>query len=326
MNREKAFAAIGIALSLSACEVTSSVKYYSADTRPKGAAGDTLIEYQLATSTIAIGIAAKAKAVDGSSIVGVGSDAIDLSRRTIHWDGTTWRAGPGANDEVVSLVVHVAPSSSPAHSVFLKPDDTIAKTVTLAPVYRENTRLLRELSVNTEDHRKEVIETIGTIAVGVAKLAAVGAAAAAVKPTLDLPIVIGLEKLRTSSGLLDDAANRQVAYTSSLGAVPADSTTLSDEVQNKESRRAIFTSVCRDVDLTLTPSGAGNLRFGFVVADPTKVQTIPLPTKGKVEFGTLCGGNVTIEQAARTSNKELAETLFAQVEALRKAMSPTNKQ
>jgi hypothetical protein len=308
---------------LAACAPTAEVFY--SESKAPDVKGDTTFEYRLATSTIAIGIAKKDKIPDGASLGGVAFDTIDLSERTVTFNGTGWVEG----QTPVTLVAYVAPSPSPKHRVFLEPVDSLWKTVTFAPSYRQNSLLLKEVAIDTKDNRKDVIETVGAIAVGVVKVATTFALLRKmdppqVPPTLKLPIILTLDDLRgaQTEKTIRDASG--VKYVSSFPAAAADpASALKNEVTGGGARRALFTSECREGVLSFQ-DGEDKIfaKFNLTVADPSTVRTIPLPAKGKIELDPLCGGNTTIEQATRSTGKELAETLFAQIEQLRKAFSP----
>ena len=309
---------VALLTALAACTPTAEVTY------SRERKSDVSIAYQLATSTVAIGISAT---IDGSSLGGVSFETIDLSQRTIELKGGRWMDG----DNPVALVAFVGPSASPNHLVWIEPTESIWKDVAVAASYRPNTLLLKELAIDTKDNRKEVIETVGAVAVGLVKVAAgmpFSATLDGEKPpapqtnaergaVLQLPIILSLEDLmrqRSQGGAT--IGFQQGPETKNL--------TFENELARTGKRRALLTSECRQGTLTLTPTGGAPIPFGITYADPRKVMTLPLPTKGKIELGSLCGGNVVIEQATKSTGKEIADTLFAQIEQLRKAVNPSN--
>lgn len=347
----KSTGVVAFVAALAACAPTAEVFYSSK--KEAGVKGDTTFEYRLATSTIAIGIAKKDKIPDGSSLGGVTVDTIDLAQRKVTFNGTGWAEG----QTPVTLVAYVAPSPSDTHRVFLQPADSLWQTVTIAPTYRPNSLLLKEVAIDTKDNRKDVIETVGAVALGVVKLAAVFAIASATSPSstaveLNLPIVLRLDELPASNGTKTLPRANNVEYSWERSRSPAPATTqassaailattpnpgtaaavtpapsadptLATELDIKSARRALFTSECREGILTLkTKSGDELMAFNLTVADPSAIRTIPLPAKGKIELDPLCGGNTTIEQATRATGKELADALFAQIDQLQKAFAP----
>ena len=314
----KSTGVVAFVAALAACTPTAEVTY-SLERK-----SDVSIAYQLATSTVAIGVSAT---VDGSSLGGVSFETIDLSQRTIELKNGRWMDG----NTPVALVAFVGPSASPNHLVWIEPTESIWKDVAIAPSYRPNTLLLKELAIDTKDNRKEVIETVGAVAVGLVKAAAgvpfsltlddnrpqAPPASAQRGQILQLPIILSLEDLTRQ-------ISRGGATIGFQAGQETKNLTFESELARSGKRRALLTSECRQGTLTLTPTGGAPIPFGITYADPKKVMTLPLPSKGKIELGSLCGGNVVIEQATKSSGKEIADTLFAQIEQLRKAVSPNN--
>jgi hypothetical protein len=177
--------------------------------------------------------------------------------------------------------------------------------------------------VATDDNRKEIIETTGSIVVNLAKLAvAFGAPPEQTSVQLNLPSVIDLSDAKQDPGAEKDLpGNPGWTYLLTFLDDPAAMGHYPRSVLDAPSRIkfAAVTSVCRSARLSLK-SPVNKLDFGLsVVPDPDFVQTVKLPVQGSVEFHDVCGFDVKTEKETVTSTTDLANALFKQIDDIRQA-------
>ncbi len=195
----------------------------------------------------------------------------------------------------------------------------------MAPTYYPNSLRLQTLEFAVEDKRQETIDTIGALALGIAKttapvkgFAGAGLKERPVEKTLTLPIVIDLseaKKTLTEDALLPRNEAEGWTYHIRFMDDPEREGFLKfDERQNVH--RAVLTSLCRPVQITLT-NGEIQIVLGVTVADPSYLLPVPLPPSGTVTFGTLCGANVQMNQAVTTPTNQLVTSFFNDVQSLR---------
>jgi len=195
----------------------------------------------------------------------------------------------------------------------------------MAPTYYPNSLRLQTLEFAVEDKRQETIDTIGALALGIAKttapvkgFAGAGLKERPVEKTLTLPIVIDLSEAKRT--LTEDAPlprNEAEGWTYHIRFMddPEREGFLKfDERQNVH--RAVLTYLCRPVQITLT-NGEIQIVLGLTVADPSYLLPVPLPPSGTVTFGTLCGANVQMNQAVTTPTNQLVTSFFNDVQSLR---------
>lgn len=304
---------------------------------------DRWILFQLTDSAIAIGTTAtKPTQVGAGGVASASKSEIDLGTKTVQCVEIEGQTAPVCGDKDTAIAALVAPITYDDAVYAMAPHDSAFSTTKIAPSYVPDTLRFKSLSIDTEDHRKEVIETVGTVAVSLAKLAAVGAVAASAAPdarvvkdtteSLNLPTVIELSDAKTATstspkGLPNndstDTAKRWRYYLEFLDTPQKNGYyKLADLNGGTTITRAAVTSVCRPARLVLLSPRNKELQFGVTVADPQHLMSLPIPAKGKIEFSDFCGGNVTIEQETKTSNKDLADALFKQVDDLRQVLKP----
>jgi hypothetical protein len=196
----------------------------------------------------------------------------------------------------------------------------------LTPTYYPNSLRLKTLAVEGVDQRKEIIDTVGAIAVGAAQLARAGAGerSADLLPgerKLTLPVVIDLAEAKQTiqSGPRALPDNPGWTYVGRFLDDPA-TAGFRRRDQASDVHGAIVTSLCRPFQLKLMAAGQ-TLTMGLTVADPDYLLAIPFPAKGVVNFSPLCGADIQAQPVTQTTADVLVSDFFKQVQNLRSAAS-----
>jgi hypothetical protein len=194
----------------------------------------------------------------------------------------------------------------------------------MAPSYYPNSLRLQTLELSVDDKRQEALQTFGALAVGVAKtssgagFAGAGAREQAAPKKLTLPIILDLADAKATitkdAPLPRNEAEGWTYHIRFMDDPEKEGFPRFDDRQNVH--RAILTSLCRPVQITLT-NGNVQVVLGVTVADPDYLLPIPLPPSGTVTFGTLCGANMQMNQAVTTATNQLVNSFFADVQSLR---------
>jgi hypothetical protein len=195
----------------------------------------------------------------------------------------------------------------------------------MAPTYYQNSLRLQTLVFAVDDKRQETIDTLGALALGIAKttapvpgFAGAGVEERSAEKKLTLPIVIDLAEakktLAADAPLPRNEAEGWTYHIKFMDDPEREGFLKFDDRQNVH--RAVLTSLCRPVQITLT-NGDIQIVLGVTVADPSYLLPIPLPPSGTVTFGTLCGANVEMNQAVTTPANQLVTSFFNDVQSLR---------
>jgi hypothetical protein len=303
-----------LGFALAGCAVSSEVTYHDLK-RNAADRIDGWIPFQLTDTAIILATTAKVPTqINPGGVAAGAKDEITLTQETVICAPRCDKpvaafAAPVPFDEVIYAINPVSP---------------FYKTTKIAPTYAGDTLRLRTLTIETQDHRKEIIETGGSIAISLAKTAAGFGAPPPPeeKPRpLILPTVIDLTQAKATINGRDGVlpGNRGWTYRLIFLDNPEAAGHFKREVLNAPSKikGAAVWSACRPAKLILM-SNVTTLEFGLTVADPDFVCTTPLPVKGTVNFHDLCVADVKVEQENTTSTKELVDTLFKQADDLRK--------
>lgn len=303
-----AFAAI---LLLASCAVAPAVNYRLLSERPQG---DDWAPYQLTDTTILVGVVGGAPALRADPQI-VGLTPVEVSC-----------SASGCDKATVGAVA--APIPFQGETFGIEPRRSRFVRTILTPTYYPNSLRLKTLAIEGHDQRKEIIDTVGALAVGAAQLARGGGERSGSLPgyrTLNLPVVIDLAaaKETASQGPRPLPGNPGWSYVGRFLDDPAASG-FRRRAEAKTVHGAIVTSLCRPYQLTLTAGGA-NLVMGLTVADPDFLVSIPFPAKGVVNFGVLCGADIQAQPVTETTADVLVTDFFKQVQNLRTAASGKGK-
>jgi len=200
----------------------------------------------------------------------------------------------------------------------MQPNDYFYKSTDLAPIYVSRSERLKSLSIDTQDHRKEIIDTTGSIAINLAKVAVTAGAPLATGEALlplTLPVVIPLQDAKEApTGSLP--GNKGWIYIFKFLDDPSSKLPRTDFDKGSHGRSIALSTACRSAQLTVT-NGTVDLTFGLTVADPAYIDTIPLPIKGEVDFPELCGpASVKTEKSTQSPTTELSDAVFKQISDL----------
>jgi hypothetical protein len=102
--------------------------------------------------------------------------------------------------------------------------------------------------------------------------------------------------------------------------VPVDAISAS-QLDGSFSSRVFYYSACRPATIKLIPKpGSGNpVTASVIVADPSWLETVALPAKGKIISGASCGASSTSDSANLPTAFDYINALMSQAKAVNDA-------
>ncbi|TRW15250.1 hypothetical protein [Glacieibacterium frigidum] len=289
-------AAAGVAL-LSGCALTPRVDYHGlAD----AARADNWVPYALTDTTIAIGT--------GEAL----GDKLSLARATPACDET------GCEPAIAAVAVPIA---FDGELLALAPRSRPLISTEISPTYWPDSLRLKVLTVEAKDHTLEAITAVGTIVTGAAKLGGMRSADEDDGVELQLPLIIDLADAKKALGKAQPLPDNpgwtmEARFTDR----PPGQAGFLARADRGRVHNALLTSICRPLRLELKYGETKTIVTVTVrVADPDWLVAIPFPAKGSLTLHPLCGADVQAQPVTRVTADKVAETLFAQVEAVRAA-------
>lgn len=107
------------------------------------------------------------------------------------------------------------------------------------------------------------------------------------------------------------------------GDLPSDARELS-KIPQDEKTSLYFFSACRDATVVVKHEGR-EIKKTFKISDPSHVQAVELPAKGKIEHHSVCGVSVVTEKADTAKPADIVGALEAQGKAIKDAIEAANK-
>lgn len=204
----------------------------------------------------------------------------------------------------------------------IEPHQRKFQTTFLAPTYYPNSLRLASLSIDVKDSREEAIDTLSAVIAG-------GASASkslfrSLAPTpLKLPVVIDLAdaKKTIAGGEAPLPLNEGVWWYKVRFLDDPDRAGFLKLADRGQVHQAILTSLCRPLQISLT-NHSTTLVLGVTVADPDYLLTVPLPAKGLVALGTLCGADVQMQAIVEKPVDQVVTSFFNAVGSVRTAQKP----
>ena len=212
-------------------------------------------------------------------------------------------------------------------------------------VHRDDTDLIQQVGVEVTDQRIETIKTLGAIAT-----AMVGMAEGTNNPTVPKPIDASQFLLADLPPNLQASCNRDTNGTISctdqptgdpdwtfdikITALPKDSVSLSSILNSSlpaYSSGSFIYSACREAVVTLKYNNLDRvgkvqlLPTSVMIADPSAVEFLRFPDKGKVIAGASCGADSTSEASPVSSNMAVIDALLTQAKGMKDATKKTAK-
>jgi len=200
---------------------------------------------------------------------------------------------------------------------------------------RENPLLLDSVGVEVEDNRVAILTTLGSIATTLIPFALKSQADKPNLPTgIDVSEFLANSKTNCKEEDPDLALSCDVALAAAPGsytwragieidAAPKSSIPI-EEIDWPLNGDVLVYPACREMKLTVTAMQAGVPLPPFstvlYVSDPSRLETVRLPQKGKVVMKLPCGVNVTSEKAAVSNELDVLKELLTQAAAVRKAL------
>ena len=290
-----------------------------ADLVPGKAGGtDAGVPYQLTDSRLVIGLVPTGN--DKELLPPISLDPVTIGCTA----GGCYPIGPAAGAAPVRLAMAVVPIPFSGAVFAIHPRRQGLITTSLAPTYFPNSLRLRALAIEAKDHRIEVINAVGTIARGLAGVAAGKAFAnyAVSNETVELhlPIIVDLFRARTAlkdSIAVAPATNPGWEMAADfLDAVAPATLGFRARATADMVHHGIVTSVCRRFRLSLRYAPGIDIALDADVADPEWLVTIPFPPKGIVTFHPLCGADIQSQGVAQIGVDQIASAFVNNVNAI----------
>lgn len=342
---------------LGGCAVTPYVSYKDLSERPRR---DNWVTYQLTDTTIVLGVFARpptppqqpnplgvvpagetakggAPAAAGAPsakppAAGGGNAIIQPVYRSelmpITLDGAHLTCTvDGCSDKAVAAAAVGFPYEGV--TLAIEPERHNFMRTSIAPAYFPRSLRLKLLTIEVKDQRKELIDTVGAAAVGVARITqpAVGARSglpgeAEPPKTLNLPVTFDLATAKRTLTEGPQPLPLNPGWTYSIHFIDdPEGAGFLKLAERGSVHGAILTSLCRPMQITLK-NGDVALQLGVTVADPDYLTATPLPPKGSVVFDDLCGVDIQAQPYTEVPTNELVSDFFNQVQALRVETAP----
>ncbi|HEY1562045.1 MAG TPA: hypothetical protein VGF71_14350 [Caulobacteraceae bacterium] len=195
----------------------------------------------------------------------------------------------------------------------------------LAPTYYPNSLRLWTLTLDVKDSREEAVDTLSAVISGAAKASQSMFRSLAPTP-LKLPVVIDLAdaKKTIAGGEAPLPLNEGVWWYKVAFLDDPDKAGFLKLADRGQVHQAILTSLCRPLQISLT-NHSTTLVLGVTVADPDYLLTVPLPAKGQVTLGSLCGADVQMQAVVEKPVDQVVTGFFNAVASTRTAQKPPPK-
>jgi hypothetical protein len=231
----------------------------------------------------------------------------------------------------------------------LVPKETFYYKPNISVSYVTNSYAIKTLGAAAEDNRVQIIQAVGGALTALAPLVlaldASPASPTPVQSALPLPVVIDLTPVdfgRSDAGSCVYSASgaaaevipdanwcaitgttgdwQYVVQVKALTPGTTDRDTFFAQAEKSEVR--LFpVPVCQNVTLSVRPKGAaGHMDFDLTVADPRRVATFRVPSKGSITPGDVCGADLTVSTSTSTSAADVANAVAKQAAAIQKAL------
>jgi len=214
-------------------------------------------------------------------------------------------------DEGPVLTVTSVPTESEIRYAINANDYFLWKTTHLNIEKYPNTDIIKSISIDTEDNRKEFITSAASIAVGVAAIM--------VTPkTETLPRIINTESLLKKTNResfdkenIDKLNGKPVSI--KFGKIPDDAINIKDFPFTTNSEVYAF-SACRNAKISFN-DGVTDRKVSVSIADPNFIQTIRIPEKGSITMHSGCGVDTKSEKSSVSSDADVLSHLVGQVKS-----------
>lgn len=219
-------------------------------------------------------------------------------------------------NENTSLTVTSVPTQSKKRYAIEANDYFFWKSTNLNVEKYPNTDIIKSLTIDTEDHRKEFITSATSIAV---TIAAFGLTASNDKEAY--PYILDTEDLLTKDKLGDrqgfsatsDKSLNSKPVNIYFGKIPDDAIETNKFPFTKNSKVYAF-SACRTAKVSFD-DGTTRREVSINVADPNFIQTIKIPDKGSITMHSGCGVDTKSEKSSVNSDAEVLSHLVEQVKS-----------
>jgi len=232
----------------------------------------------------------------------------------------------------------------------LVPKETFYYKPNISVSYVANSYAIKTLGAAAEDNRVQIIQAVGGALTALAPLVlaldASSSQPALDKPLLPLPVVIDLTPVdfgRSDEGscvhatkdagakeAIDDANWCDITGTKGGWQYVVQVKALTPGTTNREQFfahaeksdvRLFPVPVCQNVTLSVRPKGnSEHMDFDLTVADPRRVATFRVPSKGSITPGDVCGADLTVSTSTSTSASDVANAVAKQAAAIQKAL------
>lgn len=240
------------------------------------------------------------------------------------------------------LVVTDTRAEEPTHRLMVLRDDSVWTRTSINLAKVENSDLIENVGVAVEDHRMELIQTIGTAAKTILPLLLAPAAGGPpVVPKLedrliaectDFPKVDCDLPQPADAGIPEAAARRgpDGSLQALWGPVPASAITRQTFIAQLGARHVhgLYYAACRTLEVRYStediradaPDTEVHYRWKGKIADPRWVEFVRFPRKGNIRMHSQCGASITSEADPTQSNVALLGAALSQAAAVKQAI------
>ncbi len=242
-----------------------------------------------------------------------------LAKTAVLVDNASSRDGKSADSTTILLTA--VPQEDESRTFSIAARSGVLSVTHLKVTKRENTELLESVGTEIEDKRIELIQQVGGILGTVLPFLAARATQPRAAGTLPLAIDVSSHLPRaardavTGQGILDNGWNYEIV----IGDAPVDAINTDEFMQNHRSAgssHVLFYSACRNATVKFKSGPFAGRSLSVRVSDPWFVQTVAMPAKGKIDFHSACGVNVTSERSDVASDAKVLNTLISQAKTL----------
>jgi len=276
------------------------------------------------------------EATDPAAVVSAAPQLIDsfyLQQNMVHIELHTV-AAPG-KPAGADLIVTDSRAEDLTHRLMILRDDNLWTRTTINLSKVENSDLIDSAGVAVEDHRMELIQTIGSAAKLLASIApAAGPSVEKIKSFSgcdDFPRTACDLAQPSAAGILKAAETRYSpsGLTVRWGPVAASAVAVSDFTAHLNARHVhgLYYAACRSLEvrfsyLDMSAAGLPLVDFRWIgkIADPRWVEYVRFPRKGGIRMHSQCGVSVTSEADPTQSTAALLGAALNQAVAVKQAV------
>jgi len=253
------------------------------------------------------------------------SDAFYLRRSMIEISGADVKGNDRDGNDVIttSVTIKAVPKEDMTRRIAIGGRRDFTSSTKVNIIKLDNTDLVKSIGVETTDTTKSNIEQIGGVITKVISLAAMFGAAADDPCITESGGRISITPDFTAAPQIVNAGRSQ-CIAIEYGPVPKDAIDF-NKLPIGQKTRYYYYAACRDATVKVLQKSSIVLTETVKVSDPTHLQYVQFPVKGKIDHHTVCGTSVTTETVTATSAADIVGALQVQAKAIKDALDAAGK-